>query len=511
MQHLSGHERVLGLLAVEGTGAGLVSPGLTTSGGGPPPGPRAAPLLEDVFIVASLMDTDLCAGPRPRARAQRRAAPRAPRPSPPVRAAPPPPPRSHKTLYSRQKLTIGHAAYWVYQLLTALKYIHAAGVLHRDLKPSNLLINADCTLRLCDFGLARSVDGASGALTEYVVTRWYRAPEIMLGQRAYTSAVDVWAAGAILGEVLKRAPLWPGRDYAEQLKMIVATVGSPAADRLDFVSSDRARAFLNKLAGRPRAPWAAQGIAPPPGADAAAAHAHAAALDLLDRMLAFDPRQRITVDAALAHPFLSSVRSRDAEHGAPPIDCRFEDGVFTRETVQAQTWQEICAGSARAPSTPTIPPPSLALPKGGGGGSARSDDGGGAPARFLRPIAAYDDARRAAAVGRLLGSPEPDDAGATGAVASAAAARASVAAAAAAAALPPHLRGLGLARGDETPPLGARSAGAASSRPTTAGTAREGTVVSSTSAQTTPGDAARSAGAPASSWGGWLSSLLPPS
>jgi hypothetical protein len=175
MQHLSGHERVLGLLAVEGTGAGLVSPGLTASGGGPPPGPRAAPLLEDVFIVTSLMDTDLCAGAR-RARARgaararhARGAARPALPLTPRRAAPS---RSHKTIYSRQKLTIGHAAYWTCQLLTALKYIHAAGVLHRDLKPSNLLINADCTLRLCDFGLARSVDGASGALTEYVVTRW---------------------------------------------------------------------------------------------------------------------------------------------------------------------------------------------------------------------------------------------------------------------------------------------------------------------------------------------------
>jgi len=122
----------------------------------------------------------------------------------------------------------------------------------RDLKPSNILLNSNCDLRLCDFGLARGEtspgmrggvpcshslrtpphnvprvrlyagvhDESAAPLTEYVVTRWYRAPEIMLAMRAYTKAVDVWAVGCILAELIRRKPLFPGSDYMDQLKMI---------------------------------------------------------------------------------------------------------------------------------------------------------------------------------------------------------------------------------------------------------------------------------------------------
>ena len=84
-----------------------------------------------------------------------------------------------------------------------------------------MLLNANCDLRLCDFGLARGIneatnDGSAAALTEYVVTRWYRAPEIMLGQRTYTKAVDIWSVGCILGELLRRKPLFAGTDYMDQ-------------------------------------------------------------------------------------------------------------------------------------------------------------------------------------------------------------------------------------------------------------------------------------------------------
>jgi len=106
----------------------------------------------------------------------------------------------HKIIYSRQLLSDEHVAYFLYQLFCALKYVHSAGVLHRDIKPSNVLLNADCSLKLCDFGLARGVDalpdGGAGELTEYVVTRWYRAPEVMLATQSYDKAIDVWAVGA---------------------------------------------------------------------------------------------------------------------------------------------------------------------------------------------------------------------------------------------------------------------------------------------------------------------------
>jgi mitogen-activated protein kinase 7 len=93
---------------------------------------------------------------------------------------------------SGQPLTDAHFQSFIYQILCGLKYIHSANVLHRDLKPGNLLVNADCELKICDFGLARgfSVDPEenAGYMTEYVATRWYRAPEIMLSFQSYTKA-----------------------------------------------------------------------------------------------------------------------------------------------------------------------------------------------------------------------------------------------------------------------------------------------------------------------------------
>merc|ERR1712037_700489 len=102
-------------------------------------------------------------------------------------------------LLKTQRLSNDHICYFLYQILRALKYIHSANVLHRDLKPSNLLVNSNCDLKICDFGLARGIypedDNAIGSsmlLTEYVVTRWYRAPEIMLACHQYTKPIDVW-------------------------------------------------------------------------------------------------------------------------------------------------------------------------------------------------------------------------------------------------------------------------------------------------------------------------------
>jgi mitogen-activated protein kinase 1/3 len=114
-----------------------------------------------------------------------------------------------------QELSDDHCQYFIYQTLRALKAMHSANVLHRDLKPSNLLLNANCDLKVCDFGLARSAastDDNSGFMTEYVATRWYRAPEIMLTFKEYTKAIDVWSVGCILAEMLSSKPLFPGRD-----------------------------------------------------------------------------------------------------------------------------------------------------------------------------------------------------------------------------------------------------------------------------------------------------------
>lgn len=110
--------------------------------------------------------------------------------------------------------------YFLYQLLRGLKYIHSANVIHRDLKPSNLLLNANCDLKICDFGLARPTS-ENEFMTEYVVTRWYRAPELLLNSSDYTAAIDVWSVGCIFMELMNRRPLFPGKDHVHQMRLLI--------------------------------------------------------------------------------------------------------------------------------------------------------------------------------------------------------------------------------------------------------------------------------------------------
>ncbi|KAI8595187.1 kinase-like domain-containing protein [Dissophora ornata] len=149
----------------------------------------------------------------------------------------------HQIIRSEQPLTDAHFQYFIYQICRGLKYIHSANVLHRDLKPGNLLVNADCELKICDFGLARgfSDDAESnvGFMTEYVATRWYRAPEIMLSFQSYTKAIDMWSVGCIFAEMLGGKPLFKGRDYVDQLNQILQILGTPDEATLRRVGSER--------------------------------------------------------------------------------------------------------------------------------------------------------------------------------------------------------------------------------------------------------------------------------
>ncbi|EEY16008.1 mitogen-activated protein kinase spm1 [Verticillium alfalfae VaMs.102] len=198
---------------------------------------------------------------------------------------------------SGQPLTDAHFQSFIYQILCGLKYIHSANVLHRDLKPGNLLVNADCELKICDFGLARgfSVDPEenAGYMTEYVATRWYRAPEIMLSFQSYTKAIDVWSVGCILAELLGGRPFFKGRDYVDQLNQILHILGTPNEETLSRIGSPRAQEYVRNLPFMTKKPFPQ--LFPQANPDA---------LDLLDRMLAFDPSSRISVDQALEHPYL---------------------------------------------------------------------------------------------------------------------------------------------------------------------------------------------------------------
>jgi p38 MAP kinase len=113
--------------------------------------------------------------------------------------------------------------------------VHSAGVVHRDLKPSNILVNENCDLKICDFGLARIQDPQ---MTGYVSTRYYRAPEIMLTWQKYDVEVDIWSAGCIFAEMLEGKPLFPGKDHVHQFSIITELLGTPPDDVINTIASE---------------------------------------------------------------------------------------------------------------------------------------------------------------------------------------------------------------------------------------------------------------------------------
>ncbi|CAA6661167.1 unnamed protein product [Spirodela intermedia] len=162
--------------------------------------------FKDVYLVYELMDTDL-----------------------------------HQIIKSSQALSNDHCQYFLFQLLRALKYLHSANILHRDLKPGNLLVNANCELKICDFGLARTSNVKGQLMTEYVVTRWYRAPELLLCCDYYGTSIDVWSVGCIFAELLGRKPIFPGTDCLNQLKLIVNILGTINDADLEFIDNPKAQ------------------------------------------------------------------------------------------------------------------------------------------------------------------------------------------------------------------------------------------------------------------------------
>ena len=211
----------------------------------------------------------------------------------------------HKIIYSRNKLTDEHYQYFIYQLLRGLKYIHSCGVIHRDLKPSNLLVNSNCDLKICDFGLARGLDW-NQELTEYVVTRWYRAPEIMCSHQDYNEKIDVWSVGTILAEMIRRKPLFAGDHYIHQLNLIFELIGTPRSSTdLECISNVKALKYIQKLS-----PKQSKNFDKYFGVNHGAS---AKAVNLLKKMLVFNPNKRISVADALKHPYFKALQNDKKE------------------------------------------------------------------------------------------------------------------------------------------------------------------------------------------------------
>ncbi|XP_047142686.1 uncharacterized protein LOC100213301 isoform X1 [Hydra vulgaris] len=228
-------------------------------------------LFKDVYVVLDLMGSDL-----------------------------------HHIIHSKQDLSEEHVRYFLYQILRGLKYIHSSNIIHRDLKPSNLLVNKDCELKIGDFGMARSLLSSpieqKRVMTEYVATRWYRAPELMLTVHQFTKAIDMWSVGCIFAEMLGRAALFPGSNYLNQLQLILSVVGLPSVEFLSTISSDRVRKYITKLPHKDAVPLSKM-----------FPNASAESMDLLKNLLVLDPKYRFSVEKALDHKFVERYHDLDDE------------------------------------------------------------------------------------------------------------------------------------------------------------------------------------------------------
>ncbi|CAN0418366.1 unnamed protein product [Pylaiella littoralis] len=294
--------------------------------------PPSVDKFRDVYMVLDRMDTDL-----------------------------------HHIIYSGQNLKEAHLQFFLYQILCGLHYMHSARVIHRDLKPANVLVNTTCDLKLCDFGLARSLgkaptagvspgggggssgdaggdgdvapdveDGDSGGevkLTEYVVTRWWRAPEVFL-EAHYGTAIDVWSAGCIMAEMLQRKPLFMGSNTAQMLRLVVQFTGKPSEADLTFVTNKKARNYVLDMTEGPRTALTER--FPDASSDA---------LDLLAKMLTFDPARRISVRDAMRHPWLSRFYQVEHETPAPkPAELTAVENLhLTRPNLQQLMFEDVCA------------------------------------------------------------------------------------------------------------------------------------------------------------------------
>lgn len=187
--------------------------------------PNGSTSFDELYITQDLMDADLC-----------------------------------HIIQSKYPLSDQHCQLFLYQLLRGVKALHSANVIHRDLKPGNILWRHNGDLCICDFGLARGiaepVDGKDVGMTNYVATRWYRPPEILLYRTNYGKPLDMWSVGCIFAEMIGRRVFLPGQSGFEQLHLILQKLGTPPDEVIEAIPSEKSRTYIRRLPRYPAYPLA---------------------------------------------------------------------------------------------------------------------------------------------------------------------------------------------------------------------------------------------------------------
>jgi len=230
-----------------------------------------------------------------------------------------------------------HKQYIMYQAFKALLYMHSAKLVHRDMKPSNLLLNSECSMKVADFGLARSLlavqagegDAAENpVMTDYVATRWYRAPEILAGSSTYGTAVDLWSLGCIFGEMVGGKPAFPGTSTLDQLEKVADAIGPPSASDISAMDSKFTLGMLDGMKypvsrlGTANREYKTFDKASPPseaGFEPEGSWRHLCpkaddhSIDMLCRMMKYDPSSRMTAADGLEHAYCAQFHEKATE------------------------------------------------------------------------------------------------------------------------------------------------------------------------------------------------------
>ena len=184
---------------------------------------------------------------------------------------------------------------YLFQILIAINFCHSKRILHRDLKPQNLLIDKDGIIKVADFGLARSFGIPIKTLTHEILTLWYRAPEILLGQKEYSTPVDMWSIGLIFYEMAHRKPLFAGDCEIDQIFKIFQMFGTPNEKTWPGVTKlPEFKLTFPQFKGK--------------GINAYNRNIDDVGLDLLSKMIQLDPSKRISAKQALQHPYFNELR-----------------------------------------------------------------------------------------------------------------------------------------------------------------------------------------------------------
>jgi p38 MAP kinase len=226
-------------------------------------------------------------------------------------------------------LTDDHVEYILYQIVRGLKYIHSAGITHGDLKPSNIVINENCELKIFDFGYLHDFDDDDD---HYVVNRWYKAPEIML-KMCQNGYMDIWAVGLIAAEILTGKPLFPGNDIIDQLTKIVSLCGSPSDSVITRIPNANIRTYWrSNIPTFDRKDFSTIFNSE-----------NTLLLDLLDKILQFNPEDRLDVNAVIGHSYFAEYRDPDDEPTAPLYVPAYDNCQFTVDTWKEKIWEEVSA------------------------------------------------------------------------------------------------------------------------------------------------------------------------